>query len=221
MYIEHYVYSAAIGILVGMFYHRLTGRNPTWIILAAASVPDIDYLFQYLCYDVLSKWSLFAGPWVTHGDFHNFLSFFVLSAFLGVVCRKYFGELFVDGFICIWISCCLHLICDIWVYAVPVTPFFPLNYAFYGLNITPEILDMPLAIGNWGILLVSFYFFLTVCVIKYLFDCKECADHYQTLVEFISPGITSIYFMITRYGSRISRIYSICLASVVRGNREP
>lgn len=42
MLFEHWIYSTAIAILVGMVYYKFTGREYSWIIIASAYAPDVD-----------------------------------------------------------------------------------------------------------------------------------------------------------------------------------
>ena len=42
MLFEHWIYSIAIAIIVGMIYYRFTGRDYSWIIIASAYIPDSD-----------------------------------------------------------------------------------------------------------------------------------------------------------------------------------
>jgi hypothetical protein len=46
VYIEHIIYSAALAVIVGMIFSRYTGRDPSWIIIALAFVPDIDFALE-------------------------------------------------------------------------------------------------------------------------------------------------------------------------------
>jgi hypothetical protein len=44
MLFEHWIYSTAIAIIVGMLYHKFTGRDYFLIIIASAYAPDIDVI---------------------------------------------------------------------------------------------------------------------------------------------------------------------------------
>jgi len=43
VYIEHLIYSAALAVIFGMFFSRFKGTDPSWIIIAVAFVPYIDF----------------------------------------------------------------------------------------------------------------------------------------------------------------------------------
>ncbi len=79
VYIEHLIYSAALAVIVGMIFSRLKGSDPSWIIIAVAFVPDIDFGLQ--------AWSEIPGIalrfTVQHGDFHNITALILFS--LGIV----------------------------------------------------------------------------------------------------------------------------------------
>lgn len=70
MLIEHLIYSAALAVIVGMIYVSLTGRGPSWIIIAVAFIPDIDFGL-----DQLSKIpGITLSFTVRHGNFHNIMA---------------------------------------------------------------------------------------------------------------------------------------------------
>ena len=47
-FIEHFIYSAALAVIVGMFFSRFKGTDPSWIIIAVDFVQDIDFGLQEL-----------------------------------------------------------------------------------------------------------------------------------------------------------------------------
>jgi len=44
MLLEHLIYSAALALIVGIFFVRYTKRDPTWIIVLMTIAPDVDYV---------------------------------------------------------------------------------------------------------------------------------------------------------------------------------
>jgi membrane-bound metal-dependent hydrolase YbcI (DUF457 family) len=111
VYIEHIIYSAALAVIIGMIFSRYTGRDPSWIIIACAFIPDIDYAIEEI-----QQMHLFDAPFkIHHGDLHNVLFLMVFSLlFAGVL--RYFGIRFVDGLICSAIGIAAHFFEDLLVF---------------------------------------------------------------------------------------------------------
>ena len=73
MLFEHWIYSAAIALLIGMVYFKFTGREYAWLIVASAYVPDVDVMTDAMLEKVGVTVLLYGNP-IRHGDFHT-LSF--------------------------------------------------------------------------------------------------------------------------------------------------
>jgi hypothetical protein len=109
--IEHIIYSAALAVIVGMIFSHYTGRDPSWIIIALAFLPDIDVALARI-----QKWNWTDIPFeIHHGDFHNILFLLVISLLFATVLR-YFGIRFIDALICSAIGIGAHLVEDILVF---------------------------------------------------------------------------------------------------------
>ena len=86
VFLEHLIYSAALAVIVGMIFSRTTGRDPSWIIIAVALVPDIDFALERI--DRLPGITI---PVINHhGDLHNILFLIVFSLLLAMILR-WFG----------------------------------------------------------------------------------------------------------------------------------
>ena len=83
MFFEHWIYSLAISIFVGMVYFKFTGRDYAWLIVASAYVPDIDIAADAMLKKIGVTVLLYGNP-IRHGDFHNilFLLLFAVSVAL-------------------------------------------------------------------------------------------------------------------------------------------
>ena len=111
MYIEHIIYSAALAVIVGMIFSRYTGRDPSWIIIALAFLPDIDFALERI---QERKWIDFPVE-IQHGDLHNILFLIVLSLLIATILR-YFGIRFIDALICSAIGIGAHFFEDFLVF---------------------------------------------------------------------------------------------------------
>jgi hypothetical protein len=133
VYIEHLIYSAALAVVVGMIYSRYTGRDPSWIIIAVAFVPDIDLALQKI-----HAWIWIDYPVrIYHGGFHNILFLIIFSLVIATVLR-YVGIRFIDGLICSAIGFAAHLFEDALV-ANPAYAFLsPITTQEIGIGIMQE-----------------------------------------------------------------------------------
>ena len=167
--IEHIIYSAALAVIVGMIFFRFTGRDPSWIIIAVAFVPDIDlalemfrYLFRYL----------FRTPFhytIHHGDFHNVL-FLILFSLLFAAVLRHFGIRFIDGFICSAVGIAAHLFEDALVLNPAYAFFWPVSSKIYGIGIMPETRNV--LIANITVLLVGIILLAGAVLVRTLIDGK-------------------------------------------------
>ena len=135
MHIEHIIYSAALAVIVGMIFSRYTGRDPSWIIIAVAFVPDID-----LALEKILEWNWIDVPFeIYHGDLHNVLFLMVFSLVIAGILR-YFGIRFIDGLICSAIGIAAHFIEDLLVF----NPAYAFLWPFTSKIVSWGILKGPL-----------------------------------------------------------------------------
>ena len=95
MLFEHLIYSTAIAIIAGMLWYKHTGRDPSWIIIASAYVPDFDIvageLLKKLDLNILTN-----GAPIVHGDFHN-IAFMLLFATAAALVLRLAGMRFGES----------------------------------------------------------------------------------------------------------------------------
>jgi hypothetical protein len=144
MFIEHFFFSTAIAIIVGMVFFHYTGRDDSWIIIASALAPDLDAAVDIVY--AATQWM--QGADITqyeaifyHGTFHNTASVFVYAAILSLILSR-FGIPRLHAFALGAIGFASHLFCDALVYK----PGYPLLWPFYdqgvGLAILPRQWDL-------------------------------------------------------------------------------
>jgi len=177
---EHLIYNAAIAILVGIVYLRYTNRNPAWIIVAMAFMPDVDIIFEFVTTNLMGINSQYA---MHHGVFHNLLSMVCISILIAYALSRYNLASFSDGLICVMIGYTAHLGEDWMVYKYIYQFLFPVTTKFYGIGIIPEVGDISLTVGesviNLGgitVLLVGIAFLLASTGIFYLLERKGWLD---------------------------------------------
>jgi len=170
MIFEHIIYSCAIAIIVGMVYHRLTGRDHSWIIILCAWIPDIDVAAN----TVLNKFGftlLFEGHKIYHGAFHTvgiMVIFGILMAFL----LHPFGIKFFDALFFSIIGFVTHLFEDALVYQSGYMYLWPFSSKKLGLGLLPEMLSEEnyfknfLGMANLEVLIIGLLFLLVAIVIR-------------------------------------------------------
>jgi membrane-bound metal-dependent hydrolase YbcI (DUF457 family) len=149
VFIEHIIYSAALAVIVGMIFSRYTGRDPSWIIIAIAFIPDIDYALE-----LIQKWAWLESPLrIHHGNLHNVLFLIVFSfMFAGVL--RYFGIRFIDGLICSAIGIAAHFCEDLLVFNPAYAFLWPYSPKIFGLGILENTRNL-FWIANDTVLLIG------------------------------------------------------------------
>jgi len=133
VHIEHLIYSAALAVLVGMIFSRYTGRDPSWIIIAVAFVPDIDRPLEIA--NQLFK-NVFPVA-IRHGDLHNILLLLGFSLLFAMILH-WFGIRFIDGLICSAIGIAAHFFEDALVFKPAYAFLWPITAQTFGLGIMKE-----------------------------------------------------------------------------------
>ena len=147
--IEHLVYSAALAVIVGMIFSRYTGRDPSWIIIAVAFVPDIDLALANL-HD-LSR-TVFSVTF-HHGDLHNIPVLMVFSLLFAMILQC-FGIRFIDGLSCSAIGIAAHFFEDALVYKPAYAFLWPITAQKFGIGIMQETRNL-FGIASSTVLLVG------------------------------------------------------------------
>ena len=164
--IEHLIYSAALAVIVGMIFVRLTGRDPSWIIIAVAFVPDIDIGFQ-----ALGKIPGITLPFIVqHGDFHNILILIFFSIIIALAASA-INMRTLDAFVCAAIGIGAHLFEDALIDNPAYRFFWPLSSQKFGIGILTETPD--LVIANSEVLLIGLLLLFGVIYLRTLIEGKE------------------------------------------------
>jgi membrane-bound metal-dependent hydrolase YbcI (DUF457 family) len=149
VYIDHIVYSAALAVIVGLFFSLFTRRDPSWIIIAVAFVPDLD-----LALEEIHVWNGIVFPILfRHGDLHNILFLVVLSLLLAAF-LLFVGIRFIDGLICSAIGIAAHLFEDALVFNPAYAFLWPITTQIFGIGIMQETRDF-FGIASSTVLLIG------------------------------------------------------------------
>jgi membrane-bound metal-dependent hydrolase YbcI (DUF457 family) len=132
-----------------MLFSRFKGTDPSWIIIAVAFVPDIDFVLQEL-----RKIPGITLPFIVrHGDFHNILALIFFSLVIAAAASA-IGVWFPDAFVCAVIGIAAHLFEDALIADPAYRFFWPFSLQNSGIGILTEIPDI-LGIANGEVILVG------------------------------------------------------------------
>ena len=164
VYIEHLIYSAALAVIVGMFFSRFKGTDPSWIIIAVAFVPDIDLGLQ-----ALSEIPGITLPFtVLHGDFHNIMALIFFSLIIAAAAYA-IGMWFSDAFVCAVLGIAAHFFEDTLIADPAYSFFWPFSLEKFGIGIFTETPDI-LGIANSEVLLIGIIFLAGALCVRTLVE---------------------------------------------------
>jgi membrane-bound metal-dependent hydrolase YbcI (DUF457 family) len=166
VFIEHLIYSAALAVIVGMLFSRYKGSDPSWIIIAVAFVPDIDFGFQ-----ALRKIPGIALPFtVLHGDFHNILALIFLSLVIAAAASA-IRMWFPDAFVCAVLGIAAHFLEDALIADPAYRFFWPFSLEKSGIGIFTETRDI-IGIANSEVLLIGIVLLSGALCVRTLIEGK-------------------------------------------------
>ena len=152
MFLEHFIWTAALVVFIGYLYKRFTGRDPWWIMIIGTMMPDSDYIFQTITYYTVGGNS---PLFIYHTEFHNIFICIVISVTFAYLLNKYIKVPYVDGFIYTIIGFSAHLLEDMFVYPTGVTIFAPFNGTPVVFNIFPNYTPSFFSLFNPDVMLIG------------------------------------------------------------------
>lgn len=147
MFVEHFLYSGALAILAGMVFYHYTGRDTSWIIIAFALAPDVDYIANPLLRH-LGIGLLLNGHPILHGTFHN-IAFMVLFGIAMAFVLHPLGIRFLDSLVFAMIGFGAHLVEDAFVFKIGYSSLWPVTSAPTGLGILTNIINEEMYIRDF------------------------------------------------------------------------
>jgi hypothetical protein len=169
MLFEHWIYSTAIAIIVGMVYYKLTGREYSWIIIGSAYVPDIDTIINVLIKKI-GITALVYGYHVRHGDFHN-IAVLLLFAISAALILQTFGIRLLDSFIFASIGFGAHMLEDALVFNPAYSFFWPISSQTFGIGIFEYNRDW-YGIADKEVLIVGLIAVIVCAIIRTAYEGK-------------------------------------------------
>jgi membrane-bound metal-dependent hydrolase YbcI (DUF457 family) len=133
MFFEHWIYSTALAIIVGMIYYKHTGRDYSWIIILSAYVPDIDIIADTMFKKIGVTVLIYGNP-IKHGDFHN-MAMLLLFAVSTALLLQIIGIKFIDSFIFASIGFGAHMFEDALIANPAYSFFWPVSAQKFGIGI--------------------------------------------------------------------------------------
>ena len=153
-----------------MVFFRYTRRDPSWIIIAVAFVPDIDLVLEFVLQMLRRLFRTSFHYSIHHGDFHNVL-FLILFSLLFAAVLRHFGIRFIEGFICSSVGIAAHLFEDALVWKPAYAFFWPISSRMLGIGIMPETRNF-FGIANSTVLLVGIILLAGAVLVRTLVDGK-------------------------------------------------
>ena len=133
MLFEHWIYSTAIAIIVGMVYYKFTGRDYSWIIIASAYAPDVDMAADIALKKIGITVMIYGNP-ISHGDFHNIAVLLVYAVSVALLLHP-IGIKLVDSFFFASVGFATHIFEDALVFNPAYPLLWPLSTQKFGIGI--------------------------------------------------------------------------------------
>jgi membrane-bound metal-dependent hydrolase YbcI (DUF457 family) len=167
MLFEHWIYSTAIAIIVGMIYYKRTGRDLSWIIIASAYVPDLDLIADAM-FKRIGITVLIRGNPIEHGDFHN-IAVLLLFAVLVALLLQTVGTRLRDSFIFASIGFGAHLFEDALVFNLGYSFFWPLSAQTFGIGMVEYSYDW-YGIANTEVLIIGLIAVMVCATVRTVYE---------------------------------------------------
>jgi len=164
VYTEHIIYSAALAVLIGMIFSRYAGRDPSWIIIAVAFVPDIDSILERSA----DLPRIIVPGTIHHGDMHIIPALIVFSLLIAAV-LQWFGIRFIDGLLCSAIGIAAHFFEDALVYNPSYTFLWPITSHAFEIGILEGPRNL-FGIANSSVVLIGICLLVLVVLVRTLVE---------------------------------------------------
>ncbi|MEI7856258.1 MAG: metal-dependent hydrolase [Methanomicrobiales archaeon] len=135
MLAEHFVFTSAIAVIVGMLFFHYTGRDSSWIIILVSYAPDFDKVSDRFL-NQLGFTVLFDGNPIHHGTFHNIAAMLLFAVIIAFLLHP-LGFRFFDTVIFSIIGFGAHLFEDALVYPSHYMYLWPFSREKLGLAWLP------------------------------------------------------------------------------------
>ncbi|VVB94962.1 LexA-binding, inner membrane-associated putative hydrolase [uncultured archaeon] len=167
MLLEHWIYSLSVAIIAGMVHFKHTGRDYSWIIIASAYAPDLDFI-QNIIPNKINLSGLYYTLPIKHGDFHN-ITFLLIYGFIIAGLLKLFKYKFMDSIIFACIGFGAHLIEDALVYNPAYAFFWPISMQKFDIEMIKYTKDW-LGIANTKILFIGIITLVLCIMLRTVID---------------------------------------------------
>ena len=170
MSIEHFIYSAALAVLIGMVFYTYTGRDSSWIIILFALAPDLDVIANPVL-RIFGIRLLFEEHAITHGTFHNVLVMVLFGIAMAFLLHP-LGIKFFDALFFSTLGFGAHLFEDALVYNPGYKFLWPFYSKTIGLGLLPDMLSEEyyvrdfFHIANTEILIIGLLLLLVAVIIR-------------------------------------------------------
>jgi len=169
MLFEHWIYSIAIAIIVGMIYYKLTGRDYAWIIIASAYSPDIDMIADTVLKKIGVTVLVYGSP-ISHGNFHNIAVLLAYAVSVALLLHP-IGIKLVDSFFFAGMGFAAHMFEDALI-ANPAYPFlWPVSTQRFGIGIFNYSRDW-FGIADKEVLVIGLILVMSFAILRTAYEGK-------------------------------------------------
>ena len=169
MLFEHWIYSTAIAIIVGMVYYKFTGRDYSWIIIASAYAPDVDMAADIALKKIGITVMIYGNP-ISHGDFHNIAVLLVYAVSVALLLHP-IGIKLVDSFFFACIGFAAHIFEDALVFNPAYSFLWPLSIQKFGIGIFNYSRDW-YGIANKEVLVIGLILVMSSAILRTAYEGK-------------------------------------------------
>lgn len=170
MLFEHWIYSTAIAIIVGMVYYKFTGRDYSWIIIASAYAPDVDMAADIALKKIGITVLVYGSP-ISHGNFHNIAVLLVYATLVALLLHP-IGIRLKDSFFFASIGFAAHMFEDALI-ANPAYPFlWPISMQRFGIGIFNYSRDW-FGIADKEVLVVGLILVMSFAILRTAYEGKD------------------------------------------------
>jgi hypothetical protein len=172
VFIEHLFYSTAVAIIVGMVYFRWVGRDPSWIIIVCAVVPDIVSIAEKVAGIDFGA----VLPFCPHTYLHTIGALLVFSLLIGIIVLP-FMAFFWEGVLFAGIGYAVHLFEDALVYTQGYPFLWPITSQKLGIGLLESSRDF-YGIANTEVLVMGIVLVVIAALIRTSVEGKEWIRNY-------------------------------------------
>lgn len=154
MYLEHIVYSLAVGLVAVMLLKPREAGWCTFIFVISGCMPDVDGIFDLMRYPLDFTGGLIPTMVEHSRVFHTTGALLVYAILTGILLARWRSLTFAECAFCAGTGFALHLVEDALVYNPSSAAFWPISAQEVGIGLLPHSRDF-FKIANTEVLAIG------------------------------------------------------------------